>query len=118
MRRDYVARMRGRVWGSVLVAVAVACGAACSSSSSSSGKGTPSRAPAVTSHAGFTAHGSIRAAYVLGAPAGTDLVLASADGDRVASAKSDALGSAVFYDVQPAGGYTVRTAQGAGTDAF
>jgi len=107
--------MRAGVRGTIFIAVAV-IGAACSSSSKGAHNAT--RAPAIKSHAAFTAHGSIRAAYVLDAPKGTDLVLADASGDDVAHATSDALGSAVFYDVKPASGYTVRTAQGAGTDGF
>src|SRR5947209_8674115 len=109
--------MRGQR-ATIFVAAIAAVAGACSSGSSSSNAHATTRAPAIKTHAAFTAHGRIHGAYVIDVGRDTDLVLANAQGDSVAHAKADALGSAVFYDVQPGPGYTVRTTGGAATDAF
>jgi predicted acyl esterase len=110
--------MRARVLATFFFAVAVAFSGGCSSGSSSSATHATTRAPAIKRHAEFTAHGSIRAAYVTDVGRGTDLVIANANGDQVGEAHADALGSAIFYNMQPGDGYTVRTTDGAATDPF
>jgi predicted acyl esterase len=56
----------------------------------------------------FTARGSVGEAYVLGATRGDRLLLADRRGRIVARGSADRLGSKIFYDVRPGGGYTVR----------
>jgi predicted acyl esterase len=79
---------------------------------SSVGLGATARAVAPTRHAGFTAHGSIRQAYVLGAKRGDRLRLVDARGRTAGAGRADRLGSRVFRDVRPGRGYTVRLRKG------
>jgi len=59
-------------------------------------------------HPGFTAHGSIGQAYVLGAREGERLRLVDRRGRTVAAGVADRLGSKIFLDVAPGPGYAVR----------
>ncbi len=76
------------------------------------GLGPTARAAEVTRPAGFTAHGSIRQAYVLGAKRGDRLRLVDARGRTVGAGRADRLGSRIFRDVRPGPGYTVRLTRG------
>ncbi len=71
--------------------------------------GGSSTAPAP---AGFTGHGSIGQAYVLGAPPGTGLELVDAAGARVGGGTADRLGSLIVRDVPPGPGYRFRSVGG------
>ena len=58
--------------------------------------------------ADFTATGSVKQVYVTGARPGAQLVLRNGDGQRVATTTVNRLGGALFYEVRPGAGYTVR----------
>src|SRR6516225_12441543 len=94
----------------VLLFAAVLTVTGCSSSGHTSGSATS--VPAITAPASFTAAGSIRAAYTLNAHPHDQLVLTGANNAEVARATADDLGSAIFYDVAPGDGYTVRHVNG------
>ena len=57
---------------------------------------------------GFVAVGSIDQASAVGIPAKAKVELFDADGKVLRSATADKLGAAMFYDVAPGSGYTVR----------
>ncbi len=106
----------------LLVSLAALAGAltACSSATSSQTPSGPT-APVADAKATFTGRGSIGQAYVLGAPAGTHLVLADAAGVEVGRGTADALGSLIVRNVPPGSGYTFRAVGGhkvVATDSF
>ncbi len=66
---------------------------------------------AADAHA-FEARGSVEQVYVTGAAPGTKLKLIDRKGKRVAKDKANDLGSALFREVKPGGGYKVKGAGG------
>ncbi|HUY66028.1 MAG TPA: CocE/NonD family hydrolase [Acidimicrobiales bacterium] len=68
--------------------------------------------PSASASAGFTGHGSINQAYVLGAPPGTRLELIDAAGARVGGGTADRLGSLIVRDVPAGPGYRFRSTTG------
>jgi predicted acyl esterase len=70
-----------------------------------------------TEDATFSGAGSVRGAYVLDATPGNELKLVDAESHVVGTSTVDDLGSAVWYDIEPGDGYTVRDGD-AGTDVF
>ncbi len=82
--------------------------AACSSSS---GSASP-KAPAVTAPAGFSGHGSIDQAYVLGATPGERLLVVDGSGHTTGSGVADRLGSLMVRNLSPGDGYTFRAVRG------
>jgi predicted acyl esterase len=115
-----------RVHTSRITALAVAAALTLSSCTSSEadpdgGASATTAAPAVTTEAAFEAHGSVEQAYVVGAEPGTELVLADADGQQVATGTADEMGSLIVRDLTPGEGYTFRSVDGdevAGSDEF
>src|SRR5574337_1609247 len=106
MRRRYV------VLPLIVLALAVLHGCGESDSSPSS---TTSGTHLDLTHAApapYTAHGSVEQVYVLDAPAGATLDLATAAGAVMQTATTDPNGSALFRDVQPGSGYVVATEAG------
>jgi uncharacterized protein len=65
--------------------------------------------------AGFSARGSVKEAYVLGAKPGQRLVMENAKGRVVSSGRADRFGSRIFLEVAPGRGYVVRRRAGART---
>jgi predicted acyl esterase len=61
-----------------------------------------------TEAAGFTARGSAKQVYVTGVTPGKTVALVDPTGHRVAAKPADALGSALFRDIEPGNGYHVR----------
>ncbi|HEX5095667.1 MAG TPA: CocE/NonD family hydrolase, partial [Acidimicrobiia bacterium] len=114
--------------GKRFVAVALAAlllGGACSGddddSASEAAGATREPAPAITGPAAFTTNGSINAAWVTDADPGTALMLVDGEGMKVAQQSADDAGSAIFYDVAPGDGYTVRETESdevLGSDEF
>jgi len=105
----------------IAVTVVVALLGACTATRDTERAAGRPEVPAITAAAPFRAAGSVHGAYVLGAPAGAELILADADGTQVATAVADERGSVVFYDLTPGDGYTVRHRDGdevLGTDPF
>jgi predicted acyl esterase len=96
----------------VIVSLAGALLAACSSGAPQASEGPP--APAVTTRASFSGHGSIDSAYVLGAKPGERLVVADSSGQVVGSGVVDRLGSLVVRGLSPGTGYTFRSADPVG----
>ena len=62
--------------------------------------------------AGFTARGSVKEAYVLGAKVGQRLVLANPKGHVIRSGRADRFGSKIFRRLAPGPGYSVRRRAG------
>ena len=60
----------------------------------------------------LTVTGSVKQVHVIGATPGATLVLRDADGERVATTTVNRLGGAIFYEVKPGDGYTVRQSGG------
>ena len=73
------------------------------SNSSQPAAGATSNAPA-----GFKAIGSVDQASAIGIPDKAKVELVDQDGKALRSATADKLGAAMFYDVAPGEGYTVR----------
>ncbi|HEY5142888.1 MAG TPA: CocE/NonD family hydrolase [Solirubrobacteraceae bacterium] len=67
---------------------------------------------ATASAAGLTVRGSVQQVDVTGAKAGATLRLLSRAGRTVATKKAGSLGGAVFRNVSPGSGYTVRAGKG------
>jgi predicted acyl esterase len=97
----------------VALALALVVGvASCSTTGGGSAAEPGTTAPAVTTAATFTAHGSLGQAYVVGAAPGAQLVLADAAGEQVGAGTADTLGSLIVRDVPPGDGYTFRSVDG------
>lgn len=92
--------------GCVLTLLASACDSGGSSSDSGS-KTTATLAKAAP--ASYKATGGIRYAYVLDAPANTELLAYDATGKQVGSGTTDGFGSLIVRDLVPGAGYRFQT---------
>ncbi|MCX6524359.1 MAG: hypothetical protein NTX58_06265, partial [Actinobacteria bacterium] len=68
----------------------------------------PSEAATENAPAGFVGIGSIDQASAIGIPADAEVELVNEQGKAIRSAKADKLGAAMFYEVEPGEGYTIR----------
>ncbi len=65
-------------------------------------------APKITAPATFKARGSVGEAYVTGATEGDTLLLVNRHDRTIRKGVADRFGSKIFYDINPAAGFTVR----------